>query len=110
MDKEVKIINLTPHIVTICREDGTLIQEFESQGLTRLTQKTIIIGEVNGIPITKTEFGEVEGLPKQKEGIMYIVSRLILTACTDRSDLLVPNELVRDDKGNIIGCKSLAIN
>ena len=25
-------------------------------------------------------------------------------------DLLVPNELVRDDKGNIIGCQSLANN
>lgn len=110
MNKEMKIINLTPHKVTIIKEDGTLIQELKSQGIARLTQQTIRIGEINNIPLTHTIFGQVEGLPMVQDGIYYIVSRMILENCIDRKDLLVPNEVVRDINGNIIGCKSLANN
>ena len=39
----------------------------------------------------------------------YIVSQLIKSALPKRVDLLVPAEVVRDDNGNIIGCRSLGI-
>lgn len=38
--------------------------------------------------------------------IYYIVSMLVKQANPDRTDLLTPNESVRDDKGRIIGCRS----
>lgn len=107
---ETIIVNLTPHKVTIVKEDGTLIQEFESEGVVRLMQNTMEVSTINNIPITKTFFGEPEGLPKEKPNVYYIVSRMVLEACKNREDLLVPNEIIRDDKGNIIGCKSLANN
>ena len=103
------IKNLTPHDVNIV-EGGKVIKTFKSEGLVRCTQSTEIVGEVEGINITSTVFGDVEGLPAETEGTYYIVSRLVLNACRSRNDLLVPNELVRDDKGNIIGCQSLANN
>lgn len=39
----------------------------------------------------------------------YIVSRMVANALPNRKDLLVPNELVRDDQGNIIGCRSFEV-
>ena len=53
-------------------------------------------------------FNEVEGLPEPQENTIYIVSALVAGAAKDRDDLVIPNDIVRDDKGNIIGCKNLA--
>jgi hypothetical protein len=39
----------------------------------------------------------------------YIVSQIIKNALPHRDDLLVPADVVRDDRGNIIGCKSLGV-
>lgn len=105
----MKILNYTPHTVNIILESGE-IYNFLSVGNARCVQTTVQVGEINNIPITSTEFGEVEGLPQEQKGIYYIVSRLILQALPQRRDLLVPNEVVRDEKGKIIGCKSLANN
>ncbi len=65
--------------------------------------------DVDGVIIEtfKSSFGEVENLPPQEEGVMVIVSAMAADAAKDRNDLLVPGELVRDNDGNIIGCKSL---
>ena len=104
----VEIINLTPHAVNLILSTGTLT--IPSEGLTRCSQQDVLVGNIAGIDITETSYGEVQGLPEPRENTYYIVSRLVLNACRDRNDLLVPNELVRDDKGNIIGCQSLANN
>ena len=106
---EGKIINMTPHKVSVFDQDGNTIAVFEPVGLARCAQSTELIGNVNGISITTTVFGEVEGLPEEQPGVYFIVSRLCLSACPDRHDLLVPNELVRDEDGNIIGCRSFSI-
>lgn len=65
--------------------------------------------EIDGVKITTTQFGEPEGLPDFEEGVFYITSQLVKSALPQRSDLLVPAEVVRDENGNIIGCKSLGI-
>lgn len=104
----MKILNFTPHTVNLIKEGEPLI--FISVGEARCTQTTVKVGEINGIPITSTKFGEVEGLPREQEGFCLIVSRLVRQALPERKDLLVPNEVVRDEEGKIIGCKSLANN
>ncbi|WP_291566899.1 MULTISPECIES: hypothetical protein [unclassified Clostridium] len=106
----MKILNYTPHTVNIIISESGEIYNFLSVGNARCIQTTVQVGEINNIPITSTKFGEVEGLPQEQEGIYYIVSRLILQALPQRKDLLVPNEVVRDEEGKIIGCKSLANN
>ena len=63
---------------------------------------------IDGVPICHIEFGECRGLPAEN-GKFYIVSQLIKLSNPDRSDLLVPSEIDRDDDGNIIGCYSLGI-
>ena len=102
------LINLTPHAITFCDAEGNATLTVEPSGqLARCTTKTVIIGTINGIPVTKTEFGEVEGLPEATENTIFLVSSLVASRVPDRLDVFIPNESVRDDKGRIIGCKSL---
>lgn len=98
----MRLINLTPHDINII--GGETIK---SSGVVRLSVKTEVVGEVNGLPLTKKVFGEVEGLPEKEKGTLFIVSALVAGA-VDRDDLIVPN-VVRDDKGRIIGCDGFSI-
>lgn len=102
------LVNLTPHNVTFVAEDGSVLRTIEPSGtLARVSTKTVAIGEVDGLPITTTEFGEVEGLPAPKDETMYIVSSLVAQRVHGRRDVFIPNESVRDERGRIIGCRSL---
>ena len=106
----MKIINLTPHTINIVNEENKITRTIESSGIVRLSQETKVSGKIDGVTISESIFGQSEGLPGSELGIFYVVSRLVLAAHPERDDLLVPNELVRDEKGRILGCRSLAIN
>ncbi len=103
-----KILNFTPHPITIVDGENKVTRTIESSGLIRLAAKTVSSGTIDNVPVTKTAFGEPEGLPNFVEGTFIIVSQLVKSAFS-RSDLLVPAEVVRDKEGNIIGCKSLGL-
>jgi len=104
-------VNCTPHPITLLgNDDNVLFTLPKGEVIPRLSQSTKQVDVVNGVSITETQFGETQDLPTPVEGQLLIVSRLVLSANPDRKDLVVPNELVRDDAGNIIGCKSLARN
>lgn len=104
-----KIINLTPHDVTlvISEERSVTFPTYSTvRPIPRVSTKTVSDGDIDGYPLTRTQYGEVEDLPEPKEGTWYIVSALVAGRCPDRTDLVIPNEAVRDDKGRIIGCRS----
>jgi hypothetical protein len=80
----------------------------KSESPIRLSMKVVRdVPLMDGTPTSKTEFGKPEGLPELQEGVFYIVSQLVKSALPNRADLLVPAEVVRDQSGNIVGCKSL---
>ena len=109
--KKKNIVNLTPHSVNIVCDNGNVITFKPSGTVARCSQKTVVIGNINNIPLTRTTFGDVVDLPDKKTDTIFIVSRLVLNACKGiRDDLVVPNDLVRDEGGNIVGCKSFAID
>ena len=105
----MKLKNFTPHNVVIVINETKIV--IPSDGIARVTEtKTVAPSiDVDGVIIETfiSSFGEVENLPPQEEGVMVIVSALVASATKGRDDLLVPGELVRDDGGNIVGCKSL---
>lgn len=104
------IINMTPHAVHIVDAQGTIITTFpKGDSMIRLAVNTVPAGIIAGVNVTETKFGEPEGLPEYVDGTFYIVSQLVKSALSDRTDLLVPAEVVRDNSGNILGCKSLGI-
>jgi hypothetical protein len=111
MKNNINVVNCTPHDVNLVTENGNIT--FPKSGIIpRLTesQQKINSVTVNGIEIDimKKSFLEPEGLPEPKEGTIYIVSALVAGAIKDRDDLVIPNDTIRDDKGNIVGCKNLA--
>ena len=113
----MKVINLTPHSITFFQknlEEHNTMTELMTVPpcgqLARVTTKTVVVSEgMPGlpIPVTATEFGEVEGLPAPEEDTIYIVSSIVAQRCRDRNDVFIPNESVRDENGRIIGCCSL---
>jgi hypothetical protein len=111
MTVSCKIVNLTPHPVNIYNEEESkMIASFPSSGEARCAKRLKRLGMLaNLIPIARTEFRDVCGLPPKTEGTYYIVSRYVFNACPDRGDLLMPDMLVRDENGLVIGCKVLSI-
>ena len=103
MKEVLAVRNLTPHQIKIIGD-----KTYPPDGVVaRCKATTKSAGEIAGIPITRTVMGEVEGLPHQKKDTILIVSRIIAEALPQRDDLFIPNETVRDEKGQIIGCRSL---
>ena len=101
------IINLTPHDVNIVGGETM----YKATGVVaRCKQLEKEAGEVNGIKLYTVEYGEVEGLPEEKEDTFYIVSQLVRSALPDRKDLLSPAGLVRDEAGRIIGSTGFYCN
>jgi len=115
-----KIINLTPHTITIVGEGNKFALNIEPSGkLARVTAVTETVGTITvktdvnvlttsfKVPITTTRYGEVEGLPDPSPDTIYVVSSLVAGRVPDREDVFIPNESVRDEEGRIIGCRSL---
>lgn len=103
----VTILDCTPHAIHIHTDSG--VRTIEPSGVVpRLKAETIVVDHIDGIPVSETRFGEIMDLPEEKPGQFLIVSRLVMAACPDRKDLLVPDGIVRDEEGKIVGCTSLA--
>lgn len=100
------VVNLTPHDVIVggCK--------FEASGtVARLAESTQEISKLWGmIPLVKTVYGAIENLPEPDGKTLYIVSGMVRTACPDRKDLVSPGALVRNEAGQVIGCKELITN
>ena len=103
-----KIINLTPHELSFVLGDAE-IKIPPSGQVARMTEKTEIIGDVNGIPIIRKTFGEAENLPERQENTILVVSLLTAQAIKGRPDVFVIGESLRNGKGQVIGTKSLAV-
>lgn len=62
----------------------------------------------------KTANKKVSGLPKQKEGVFYIVSGLIRNELPERTDLLAPSQNVenqiKNDAGHTIAVLAFETN
>ena len=114
-----KIINLTPHSINVIGDDNSVAITIEASGnVARCSQTIDIVDTIDltidlnnvAIPVSSSSYGKVVDLPAPQDNTYYIVSRLVMSACPNRQDLLVPNDLVRDEAGRVIGCRSLANN
>lgn len=103
----MNIINLTPHDVNLLLEDDVIV--FKSEGIARVQQKEVLDEYFDRVPIYKNKYGKIEGLPKEKDGVYYIVSFVVANALKDkRNDLLIVTKTERNEKGQIIGCYGFA--
>ena len=107
------IKNLTPHAINVMNKDNDIVATIPSGGIARASQKTEFSHMLDRFYIVRNTYGEPEGLPEYEEGVYYIVS--LITANSARAcgrttnDLLLTSDLVRNEQGQIIGCREFAI-
>ena len=110
----MKLVNLTPHEVVVYGEDGGIRLRIPPSGtVARVSTKSVIVGEINGVPVRATEYGDVTGLPDPEPGTVYIVSSVLLIALRakgiNRDDVVAPDtnpdSVIRDPEGRVIGVK-----
>lgn len=122
------IINFTPHPVNIVGDDGTVTITIPSSGMSiRVTQETVALEpiqtDIGQIPMSSTQFTDevvvvgVDGVQQpihtaieDSVNTIAIVSRIAGEAIRNLDTSLrvaVPNEMVRDETGRIVGCRSL---
>ena len=104
-----KLINLTPHDIVIVGENQSRTIP-KSGSVARQAALSKAAGEFDGIALTSTAYGPVTGLPDYQPDTLLIVSAMVRSATPNRPDLASPGELVRDEKGNVVGCKNLIVN
>ena len=101
------LVNLTPHAIHV---NGNTIEPDKSYPVPRISMERTKVWEVHGIPLYKNITGETIDLPDKQSGVLYIVSALVRLANRDRLDFVSPGNLIRDDKGVIIGSDGFDIN
>lgn len=102
------LINLTPHRLDIVDADGNVVSVPPSGQVARVAQTREQRGTIDGLAVTYSTFGQVEGLPEPQDGVIYVVSGLVLAAVPDRADVFAPGEAVRDSEGRVIGARGLS--
>ena len=100
-----KLVNLTPHDIVVRKADGDLMVP-PSGLVARVTTSQEVVGDIDGVPIVRTIFGEVQGLPDPELDTVYIVSSLVLGALKgSRSDVVSPDTgptAIRNEAGQIV--------
>jgi len=86
----MKIVNLTPHTINVRAGEQDLAFE-PTAPAARVASSQELVGTVDGIPVNRTTFGQVENLPEPIEGTIYIVSALVLSAISGRQDVVAPD-------------------
>ncbi len=80
----------------------------------RVDTTSTVVGEINGVDVVDTQYGEIVGLPDAREGVVYIVSMLVRDAAkaAGRTDTVspdtAPGSVVRNAEGQILGVKRFA--
>lgn len=116
-------INLTPHEIKIL-ENGAVKMVIPPNGKSlRIACEFVEAYKKYDVTMYRAEYGDfvvVEnantdnrtiGLPPHLPEFIYIVSGQCLEALRDsnRRDFAAPGELIRDEKGQPIGCKGLKV-
>lgn len=105
----LKFVNLTPHIVNTINSFGKITNVILPAGIVvRCKMEREFVGYAGEVSVFETHSGACVGLPEPVADVIYIVSQMVSAACSHREDVVFPDELVRDENGAVIGCRSFA--
>ena len=100
------MLNLTPHAINVLSNATGEVVTFQPSGqIARVSTSTVLIGQIDGMAIYRTEYGAVEGVPAPGTE-RFLVSAMVLAqlgeeysgwAFAPRTD----GSAVRNDKGHI---------
>lgn len=114
----MKLVNLTPHTVTLIVEGGPV--EVPPSGFVVRAKETkelvgVLVDRGVSIPLYRISYGEPEGLPEIDQDTYYVVSSLAAQAIKAHlppniaERFVVVTDPVRDENGRIIGARGLAL-
>ena len=110
----MELINLTPHDLVVYTTPGSSVKIPASGAVARVTTELSPLPPIKyldgtTVPVNRTKFGEVDGLPPETNQKGYVVSRIVFEAVKHRRlDVFAPGEPVRDPQGRVIGCRGLS--
>ena len=109
MENSTRIINLTGHAINLRTKEGTLVRYFRPYPI-KIVLKEVKehAGILDGVRIEKVSYTRPDWMPKVKEGVYYIVGKIVKAYFPEREDFLVPCSVVRNEKGHISGVETLA--
>ena len=109
------LVNLTPHVLNIQDANGSWIELPHSGKVARVAvtrRRSVNVYHDTAVTVYESDFGAVEGLPEDVGHDHYVVSRMVIDALRKEGRstyaLLAPGELIRDEKGQPIGCLGLS--
>lgn len=115
-----RLINMTPHAITLLNERGDVIMRLPPQQRPlRIVQRREYCGAVRvrmprtgrevDVPVMALRECSAGPMPEPREGVYYIVSVMVAAAYPQRRDLMTVDGLLRDRRGRVIGCTRLLI-
>jgi hypothetical protein len=111
----INVVNLTPHPLRIKRGDGTFLElpkPAPGVAIPRRSVKTELVYSMEShdgsLPVYRTVLGPVENVPVDTPETVYVVSRIVVDALPDRTDLFSPGEAIRDAEGKVIGANGIS--
>jgi hypothetical protein len=102
----MKLINLTPHTITIFGHDPVPPSGYIARVNTQMAQ----VADVNGVPVVVTKNLGISNLPDPQPDTMYIVAGLVRMFVPERKDICSPAKLLRNEHGVVVGCSALEVN
>lgn len=105
------IVNLTPHDIVVMMEHEIEDITFPTSGtVARLSTHEYAYGggTLEDVSVVRVDYGRLSEEPPRVEDTYYIVS-LVTALAMRRADFLVPYDEIRDDEGQILGCRRLAV-
>jgi len=112
-ERAMKVINLTPHNVNVWfGEDHTMsFPRSDNPARIAVTAEPIISipTQLGDIPVVRNVYGDIHNLPAPEDGVVYLVSIVVLTQCAGRCDVFAPDTspdgVIRDSEGKIVAVK-----
>jgi hypothetical protein len=101
----MKFVNCTPHALTV---DG--LGTIEPSGIVpRVATQRLPATTIGGVRLVRTVKGAVDGLPAAADGVVLVVSGMVLDALNgSRPDVVAPDtgpDAVRNEKGHIVAVR-----
>jgi len=104
----MRIVNLTPHAVTLVDVDGSEVVIPPESTPVRLPAETYPDGEINNIPVVREALGDADSvLPAPQPDTVFVVARPVAERASHRADLVVPTDVERVN-GKPVRARALA--
>ena len=103
----MNVINCTPHEINLLTEEANIA--YPPSGIVTHVNATSVMMP-SPLPMVRTIFGDITGLPEPMDHTYFIVSGMVLSALGGyRPDVIAPDtspaSAVRDSQGRMIGVK-----